>query len=97
LARFVHHWGSEGVQATMQNLLISHPRIIPGARSDPRRVVRAVDGTHIDQASSSLAFAAFLEDCYCRQSGSLELVGARACPSRPEPVRPRPNHWPSFN
>ena len=88
---------------TMVDLLISHPRIAPGTRSDPRRVVRAVDGTHVDQASSSLAFAAFLEDCYCRLSDSLELVAAGVRGSEPEEepaqdhVRPRPNRLPSFN
>jgi hypothetical protein len=81
----------------MVDLLISHPRIMPGDLRDPRRVMRAVDGTHVDQASSSLAFAAFLEDCHCRLADSLELVGARVGESKPEPVRPRPNHWPSFN
>lgn len=81
----------------MKDLLISHPRIIPGALHDPRRVLRAVDGTHVDQASSSLAFAAFLEDCHCRLAHSLALVDVPARGSKLEPVRPRPNHWPSFN
>ena len=61
----------------MKDLLISHPRIIPGAH-DPRRVVRAVDGTHVDQSSSSLAFAAFLEDCSRQMSASVELISTGA-------------------
>ncbi len=40
-------------------------------------VVRAVDGaSHVERVSSSLAFAAFLEDCYSRLSHSLEFIHA---------------------
>jgi hypothetical protein len=83
----------------MRDLLTSHPRIVPGSLSDPNRVVRAVDGTHVDRASSSLAFAAFLEDCYCRLSDSLELVDAGAYGSEPEheQVRPELSGSPSTN
>ena len=43
-------------------------------RAHPVR--RAVDGTpYVDHVSSSLGFAAFLEDCYASLSSSLELIG----------------------
>ena len=58
-------------------------------------VVRAVDGTpHVDRVSSSLGFAAFLEDCYSHLTHSLELVDAAELA---DGERPWPNHRPSLN
>ena len=68
-----------------------------GAAADehPGRVVRAVDGTpHVDQVSSSLGFAAFLEDCHFRLTHSLELIDAAELA---DGERPWPNHRPSLN
>jgi hypothetical protein len=48
-----------------------------GVGEHPDQVVRAVDGTpHVDRVSSSLAFAAFLEDCHSRLEHSLEFIDA---------------------
>ncbi len=67
------------------------------AGEHPDHVVRAVDGTpHVDQVSSSLAFAAFLEDCYSRLAHSLEFIDA-AEPDDAERERPWPNRRPSLN
>lgn len=58
-------------------------------------VVRAVDGTpHVDQVSSSLGFAAFLEDCHFRLARSLELIDAA---DLDDGERPWTNRRPSLN
>ena len=60
----------------------------------PHQVRRAVDGTpYVDHVSSSLGFAAFLEDCYTRLSSSLELIDS-ADRHDVESERPSPRRWP---
>ncbi len=61
---------------------------------DPQPVRRAVDGTpYVDHVSSSLGFAAFLEDCYTRLSRSLELIDAADLDDA-ESERRLPHRWP---
>ena len=60
----------------------------------PQPVRRAVDGTpYVDRVSSSLGFAAFLEDCYTSLSSSLELMDA-ADRHETESKLPLPRRWP---
>ncbi len=67
-----------------------------GAGEHPDPVVRAVDSRpHVDQVSSSLGFAAFLEDCYSHLAHSLELIDAGEFDDERE--RPWPNRRPSLN
>ena len=64
---------------------------------EPDHVVRAVDGaSYVERVSSSLAFAAFLEDCYSRLSHSLEFIHAAEFGDAESQVQ-WPSRWPSLN
>ena len=64
---------------------------------EPDQVVRAVDGaSYVERVSSSLAFAAFLEDCYSRLSHSLEFIHAAEFGDAESEGRGQAG-WPSLN